>query len=86
VTVTILIAAVGLFLSAIGRPQTNLTGTIIGCNSIQNYMMTYGPNITDSVKLGAIIAKSVESQVHISLANASTIAEKAVGANAHAAA
>jgi hypothetical protein len=32
------------------------------------------------------IAKAISSQVHVSLANASTTAEKAVGANAHAAA
>jgi hypothetical protein len=86
VTVTILIVAVGISASAIGRPQTNLTGTIIGGNSNQNYMMIYRPNITGSVSVGPTIAKSIESQVHISLANASMIAEKAVGANAHAAA
>jgi hypothetical protein len=49
-------------------------------------MMTYGPYITGSVSVGPAIAKSIESLVRISLANASTIAEKAVGTNAHAAA
>ena len=36
--------------------------------------------------MGQTIAKAIASQVHVSLANASTTAEKAVGANAHAAA
>jgi hypothetical protein len=76
---------VGVSALAIGRPQRNMTGTMIGGNSNQNYMITYGPNITGSVSVGPTIAKSIESQVHISLANASTIAEKAVSANAHAA-
>jgi hypothetical protein len=44
------------------------------------------PNITGSVALGPTIAKTIESQVHVSLANASVIAEKAVGGNSHAAA
>jgi hypothetical protein len=86
VTGTILIVAVLVSASAIGRP-TNMRGTMIGDNSNQNYFMmyTYGPNITGSVKVGPTITKTIESQVHISLANASTIAEKAVGANAHTA-
>jgi len=49
-------------------------------------MYAYGPNITGSVTVGPAITKSIESQVHISLANASNIAEKGVGANAHTAA
>ena len=81
VTSSILIVAV--LVSVIGRP-TNMTGTTIGNNSNQNYIMmyTYGPNITGSVPVGPTITKTIEWQVHISLANASTIAEKAVGANA----
>lgn len=43
-----------------------------------------GPNITGSIAMGPTIAKAIASQVHVSLANASTTAEKAVGANAHA--
>ena len=52
----------------------------------QSKMMTgtYGPNITGSIPLGPTIAKAISSQVHVSLANASITAEKAVGANAHA--
>ena len=85
VTSSILIVAV--LVSVIGRP-TNMTGTTIGNNSNQNYIMmyTYGPNITGSVPVGPTITKSIESQVHISLSNASNIAEKAVGDNAHTAA
>jgi len=45
---------------------------------------TSGPNITGSIAMGPTIAKAIASQVHVSLANASTTAEKAVGANAHA--
>ena len=75
-----------MLVSVIGRP-TNMTGTTIGNNSNQNYIMiTYGPNITGSVPVGPTITKNIESQVHISLSNASNIAEKAVGDNAHTAA
>jgi hypothetical protein len=57
-----------------------------GASQNQSKMMmgTYGPNVTGSVPLGPTIAKAIASQVHITLANASTTAEKAVGANAHA--
>jgi len=87
VTGTILIVAVLVSASAIGRP-TKMTGTIIGDNSNQNYIMmyAYGPNITGSITVGPTITKIIESQVHISLANASNIAQKAVGGNAHTAA
>jgi hypothetical protein len=86
VTGTILIVAVVVSASVIG--STKVTGTMIGDNSNQNYIMMYGygPNITGSVTVGPTITKIIESQVHISLANASNIAEKAVGANAHTAA
>ena len=47
--------------------------------------MTMGAaNITGSIPLRQTITKAIASQVHVSLANASVIAEKAVGANAHA--
>ena len=47
--------------SAIGRPM-NMTGTMVGDNSNQNYFMmfAYGPNITDSVRIGPTLAKTVE--------------------------
>jgi len=47
-------------------------------------MGTYRPSITGSVAIGPKIAKAIASTVHVSLTNASIIAEKAVGANAHA--
>jgi len=52
-------------------------------NAITGYF-TSGPNITGSIAMGPTIAKAIASQVHVSLANASTTGEKAVGANAHA--
>jgi hypothetical protein len=72
--------------SQIARAQmgnSNMSGGGSGQNQT-NMMM--GANITGSVALGPTIAKAIASQVHVSLGNASTIAEKAVGANAHAAA
>jgi Na+-transporting methylmalonyl-CoA/oxaloacetate decarboxylase beta subunit len=61
VTSSILIVAV--LVSVIGRP-TNMTGTTIGNNSNQNYIMmyTYGPNITGSVPVGPTITKSIAYQ------------------------
>ena len=64
-----------------------MTGSMTGGQNKPNMMMgTYGRNITGSVAIGPTMAKAIASQVHVSLANASIIAEKAVGANAHAAA
>ena len=89
ITVTILLVSIGVSASAIvsiqnARAQTNTNMT--GQNKPNMMMGTYGPNITGSVAIGPTIAKSIASQVHVSLANASIIAEKTVGANAHAAA
>jgi uncharacterized membrane protein YkoI len=68
--------------------MSNNRSTMSGAGQNQSKMMmgTFGPNITGTIQLGPIIAKAISSQVHVSLANASTTAEKAVGANAHAAA
>jgi uncharacterized membrane protein YkoI len=55
-------------------------------NQSKKMMPSYGPNITGTVPIGPTIAKAIASQVRITLANASITAEKAVGANAHAAA
>jgi hypothetical protein len=52
-------------------PSQNQTGMILGAN------------ITGSIPIGPIMAKAIASQIHVSLANASTTAEKAVGPNAH---
>ncbi|MDQ6668341.1 MAG: hypothetical protein M3Y53_08975 [Thermoproteota archaeon] len=65
--------------------MSNSSSTMSGAGQNQSKMMmgTYGPNITGSVPLGPTIAKAISSQVHVTLANASSTAEKAVGANAH---
>jgi uncharacterized membrane protein YkoI len=89
ITVTILLVSIGVSASAIvaiqnARAQTNTNMT--GQNKHNMMMGTYGPNITGSIAIGPTIAKAITSQVHVSLANASIIAEKTVGANANAAA
>ena len=69
--------------------QTSSNSSMMsGAGQNQSKMMTgtYGPNITGSVPLGPTIAKAIASKVNVTLANASTTAEKAVGANAHVAA
>ena len=66
------------------KNSSMMSGT--GQNQSKMMMGTYGPNITESIPLGPTIAKAISSQVPVSLANASITAEKAVGANAHAAA
>ena len=65
------------------KNSSMMSGT--GQNQSKMMMGTYGPNITESIPLGPTIAKAISSQVHVSLANASITAEKAVGANAQAA-
>ncbi|MGB7955520.1 MAG: hypothetical protein WCF23_16205, partial [Candidatus Nitrosopolaris sp.] len=96
VTLTVLLVSIGVsalaivsFQDARAQTNTNMTGSMIGGQNKPNMMVgayAYGPNITGSVAIGPTIAKAIASQVHVSLANASIIAEKAVGANAHAAA
>jgi len=49
-----------------------------GQNQTNNMM---GANLTGSIPIGPTIAKAIASQVHTSLANASTTAEKAVGSS-----
>ena len=58
--------------------QSNMTG---GASQNQTGMM--GANLTGSIPIGPTMAKAIASQIHVSLANASTTAEKAVGPNAH---
>jgi uncharacterized membrane protein YkoI len=94
ITVTVLLVGIGVSASAIvsiqnarAQTNTNMTGSMMGGQNKPDMIMgAYGPNITGSVAIGPTIAKAIASQVHVSLANASIIAEKAVGANAHAAA
>ena len=79
--------SVASFEHATAQVSTN-SSTMGGAGQNQSKMMmgTYGPNITGTIPLGPTIAKAISSHVHVSLANASITAEKAVGANAHAAA
>ena len=58
-------------------------GNMTGSSSQNQTGMMMGTNITGSIPIGPTIAKAIASQVHVSLANASTIAEKAIGTNAH---
>jgi hypothetical protein len=60
--------------------RSNMTGS----SSSQNHTgMIFGANITGSIPIGPTMAKAIASQIHVSLANASTTAEKVVGPNAH---
>jgi pimeloyl-ACP methyl ester carboxylesterase len=64
-----------------------LHGGTTGANSnqsIPNIMTGTEPNIAGSLSVRNMMAKSIGVQIHVSLANASTIAEKFVGTNAHA--
>ena len=54
-----------------------------GTGQNQTGMMMGGANVTGSIPFGPTIAKAIASQVHVSLANASTTAEQAVGPSAH---
>jgi hypothetical protein len=76
--------SVASFEHAIAQMSNSSMMSGAGQNQSRMMMGTYGPNITGSVPLGTIIDKTISSQVHVALANASTTAEKAVGANAHA--
>src|SRR5439155_2644035 len=76
---------IGISTGPHGGARAQMTASNVTGSQNQTKMMT-GPNITGSIALGPILAKAVASQVHVSLANASTTAEKDVGANAHAAA
>ena len=80
--------SLSLATSVAGAQMYKSSSMMSGAGQNQSKMMmgTYGPNITGSVPLGPTIAKAIASQVHVTLANASTTAEKAVGINAHAAA
>ena len=81
--VTALILSVGMSTStteyAAAQTKNNITtgtkNTTIGAS---------GTNITGSVSLAHLIAKTLASEVNVTLVNATTIAEKAVGINAHA--
>lgn len=85
VSINLSTAPIASIHDANAQANSNMTGSMTGGSSSQN-QTNFGPNITGTVALGPTIAKAIASQVHVSLSNASIIAEKAVGPNAHAAA
>jgi uncharacterized membrane protein YkoI len=66
------------------QTRSNITTGMMGGNKLNMTIGASGPNITGSVSLAPLIAKAIASRVNVSLVNAATIAEKAVGTNAHA--
>src|SRR5947199_2573602 len=96
VVVVVTLAVLAIASSSIASTQSTFAQMKKSSNIAGGNMMAYGhqnqtstmmePNITGSVAIGPMLAKAIASQVHVSLANASLIAEKAVGSNAHAAA
>jgi len=88
--ITALIFIVGVLAVVIvsiqDTPASAISG-ISGGNSSQgiaNRTTGAGSNITGSLSLQNMLARKAGSSVHLSLANASTIAEKTVGPNSHA--
>ena len=87
---TVLIISVGVSTStteyiqyAGAQTKSNITTGMMGGNKF-NTLHASGPNITGSVSLAPLIAKTIASEVNVTLVNATTIAEKDVGTNAHA--
>jgi hypothetical protein len=93
-TTKILVVLIAAVLLAVGIGTTSSesasaqmsNNTMTNGNSQNQTTNMMGPNITASIPIGPTIAKAIASQIHVSLANASMIAEKTVGANSHAAA
>jgi hypothetical protein len=84
--VTSLIVSIGVSTSTTGYIQyagAQTTG-MMGGNKLNTTGGASGTNITGSVSLAPLIAKTIASEVNVTLVNATTIAEKAVGTNAHA--
>ena len=81
----LLVVGIGTTPSENASAQMSNSTTTNGSSQNQTTNMM-GPNITASIPIGPTIAKAIASQIHVNLANASMIAEKAVGPNAHAAA
>ena len=89
--ITALIVSVGASTStteyiqyAGAQTKNNITTGMMGGNKLNMTIGASGPNIAGSVSLAPLIAKAIASRVNVSLVNAATIAEKAVGTNAHA--
>jgi uncharacterized membrane protein YkoI len=89
--VTALILSVGVstwtteYIQYVGaQMKTNITTGMMGGNKLKTTIGASGTNITGSVSLAHLIAKTLASEVNVTLVNATTIAEKTVGSNAHA--
>ena len=89
--VTALILSVGVstwtteYIQYVGaQTKTNITTGMMGGNKLKTTIGASGTNITGSVSLAHLIAKTLASEVNVTLVNATTIAEKTVGSNAHA--
>jgi hypothetical protein len=88
--ITALIFIIGGLVVAIvsihDTPAAAIGGMTRGNSSqrIANTTISAGPNITGSLSLQNMLAKKAGSEVHLSLANASTLAEKSLGPNSHA--
>ena len=82
-----IIGVLALVIVSIQDTPAAAIGGMTGSNSSQgiaNTTIGAGANITGSLSLQNMLAKKAGSEVHLSLANASTIAEKTVGPNSHA--
>ncbi|MGB8935194.1 MAG: hypothetical protein WCC17_08820 [Candidatus Nitrosopolaris sp.] len=89
--VTALILSVGVstwtteYIQYVGaQTKSNITTGMMGGNKLKTTIGASGTNITGSVSLAHLIAKTLASEVNVTLVNATTIAEKTVGSNAHA--
>ena len=89
--VTALILSVGVSTStteyiqyAGAQTKTKITTGMMGGNKLNTAIGASGTNITGSVSLAHLIAKTLASEVNVTLVKATTIAEKAVGINANA--
>lgn len=89
--VTALILSVGVstwtteYIQYVGaQTKSNITTGMMGGNKLKTTIGASGTNITGSVSLAHLIAKTLASEVNVTLVKATTIAEKAVGINAHA--
>lgn len=65
------------------QTMSNLNNNTI-TTTMSNYSSSSSYNITSSINLKSLIGQAIESQVKVSLANASSIAEQSVGPNSHA--
>jgi hypothetical protein len=81
---TALIFMIGVLAVVIVSIQDKPVSAISGMTGGNSSQGIAGSNITGSLSLQNMLARKTGSAVHLSLANASTIAEKTVGPNSHA--